>query len=199
MGISECRTHAGDQALKKLIEGNLRYTASKPAYPNQTGERREELLEGQHPFAIILGCSDSRVPPEIIFDQGLGDLFVIRVAGNIVDDIALASIEYAAEHLHSPLLMVLSHSKCGAVQAAIEGEEPEGHLSSITSVIQKALDEVKDKPGDLLDNTIRANAILTSEKLKTSEPILVKLVNDGKLKIVSAYYQLSSGKFEVLS
>jgi carbonic anhydrase len=139
------------------------------------------------------------VPPEIIFDQGLGDLFVIRVAGNVVDDIALASIEYAAEHLHSPLLMVLVHSNCGAVQAAIEGGEAEGHLSSITRVIRKVLDEVKDKPGDLLDNAIRAHAILTSEKLKTSKPILVELVNDGKLKVVSAYYHLSSGKVEVLS
>ncbi len=100
----------GDEALAKLLEGNVRYVEQQRLNPNQTDERRDSLIGSQSPYAIILGCSDSRVPPEIIFDQGLGDLFVIRDAGNVVDDIVLASIEYAAEHLNTPLLVVLGHT-----------------------------------------------------------------------------------------
>lgn len=189
----------GEQALRRLTAGNRRFVDLKPMHPNQTVKRRRALIGGQHPLAVVLGCSDSRVPPEIIFDQGLGDLFVIRVAGNVVDEVVLASIEYATEHLHSPLLMVLGHSNCGAVEATINGGELEGHISSITSEIQQALDAVKDKPGDLLDNTIRAHARLTSQRLESSEPILAKLVDADKLKVVAAYYDLNTGIVEILS
>lgn len=190
---------SGEQALRRLTAGNRRFVDLKPMHPNQTVKRRRALIGGQHPLAVVLGCSDSRVPPEIIFDQGLGDLFVIRVAGNVVDEVVLASIEYATEHLHSPLLMVLGHSNCGAVEATINGGELEGHISSITSEIQQALDAVKDKPGDLLDNTIRAHARLTSQRLESSEPILAKLVDADKLKVVAAYYDLNTGIVEILS
>ena len=110
----------GDAALARLLEGNARYVESRAARPDQTPERRAEVATVQHPFALVLGCADSRVPPEIVFDQGLGDLFVIRVAGNVLDDQVLASIEYGVEHLHIPLVIVLGHERCGAVVATID-------------------------------------------------------------------------------
>ena len=112
--------------------------------PNQGVERRKELVEGQHPFAIILCCSDSRVPPEVIFDQGLGDLFIVRTAGNVFDNIALGSIEYAVEHLEVPLLVVLGHGQCGAVTATVEGGHAPGHISNVVEAIQPAVVKAYD-------------------------------------------------------
>ncbi len=188
----------GDEALAKLLEGNARYVEQQRLNPNQTDERRDSLIGGQSPYAIILGCSDSRVPPEIIFDQGLGDLFVIRVAGNVVDDIVLASIEYAAEHLHTPLLMVLGHTNCGAVGAALQDDELDGHLPSIAQAIEEAVEKAQDEDGDTLDMTIRAHARITAGHLRGSEPILKGLVDEGKLKVVAAYYDLDTGVVEIL-
>ncbi len=188
----------GDEALAKLLEGNARYVEQQRLNPNQTDERRDSLIGGQSPDAIILGCSDSRVPPEIIFDQGLGDLFVIRVAGNVVDDIVLASIEYAAEHLHTPLLMVLGHTNCGAVGAALQDDELDGHLPSIAQAIEEAVESSRDEEGDTLDMTIRAHARITAGHLRSSEPILKGLVDKGKLKAVAAYYDLDTGVVEIL-
>jgi len=189
----------GDKALKELIAGNRRYVDSKQRHPNQTPRRRAELTNTQQPFAIILGCSDSRVPPEVIFDRGLGDLFVVRVAGNILDDVILGSIEYAADHLHTPLIMVLGHSKCGAVQAAIKGVNGEGHIACLTEAIQPALDEAKEQPGDLANNAAKANTNIVTEQLKCSKPVLSKLVSDGKLNVVPAFYDLDTGVVEILS
>jgi carbonic anhydrase len=188
----------GDDALAKLLEGNARYVEQARLNPNQTDERRDSLIGGQSPYAIILGCSDSRVPPEIIFDQGLGDLFVIRVAGNVVDDIVLASIEYAAEHLHTPLLMVLGHTNCGAVGAALQDDELDGHLPSIAQAIEEAVEKAQDEDGDTLDMTIRAHARITAGHLRGSDPILKGLVDEGKLKVVAAYYDLDTGVVEIL-
>ncbi len=188
----------GDEALTKLLEGNVRYVEQQRLNPNQTDERRDSLIGGQSPYAIVLGCSDSRVPPEIIFDQGLGDLFVIRVAGNVVDDIVLASIEYAAEHLHTPLLMVLGHTNCGAVGAALQDDELDGHLPSIAQAIEEAVEKAQDEDGDTLDMTIRAHARITAGHLRGSEPILKGLVDEGKLKVVAAYYDLDTGVVEIL-
>lgn len=188
----------GDEALAELLEGNSRYVEQARFNPNQSDERRDSLITGQSPYAIILGCSDSRVPPEIIFDQGLGDLFVIRVAGNVVDDIVLASIEYAAEHLHSPLLMVLGHTNCGAVAAALQDDELDGHLPSIAQAIEEAVERARDAEGDTLDMTIRAHARITAEHLRDSDPILKGLVDGGGLKVVAAYYDLDTGVVEVL-
>jgi carbonic anhydrase len=131
------------------MSGNERYVSSKQTHPHQTPEYRADLTRGQHPFAVILGCSDSRVSPEVIFDQGLGDIFVVRVAGNIVNDIVLASIEYAVAHLHTPLVMVLGHSECGAVGATVVGGDLEGHLPSLAKAIQPAVDKVEDAFGDV--------------------------------------------------
>jgi carbonic anhydrase len=187
-----------DQALARLQAGNARYVSARMSYPNQTAAHRIKLLRGHHPFAIILGCADSRIPPEIIFDQGLGDIFVIRVAGNIIDHIVLGSIEYAAAVLHTPLLMVLGHSKCGAVAATASGAKLPGHLPHIAVAIQPAVDTAKQMPGNLVDNAIRENAKLVTRQLSASTPILAPLVTAGKLKVVAAHYDIATGQVEVL-
>jgi carbonic anhydrase len=187
-----------DQALERLMAGNKRYVAAQQVHPHQTPERCVELKDGQYPFAVILGCADSRVPPEVIFDQGLGDLFVIRVAGNVLDDLVLGSIEYAVAHLHTPLIVVLGHSNCGAVGATVEGGELEGHLPSLAAAIQPAVDQAKSLPGDLVDNAVRANATMVVEQLEASEPVLSELVDAGKLKVVAARYDLDTGEVELL-
>ena len=181
-----------------LLEGNSRYVEQRRISPNQSEERRNSLIGSQRPQAIILGCSDSMVPPEIIFDQGLGDLFVIRVAGNVVDDVVLASIEYAAEHLHTPLLMVMGHTSCGAVNAALQNDELDGHLPSIARAIEEAVESSRDAEGETLDMTIRAHARITAEHLWMAEPIIKGLVDRGELKVVAAYYDLVTGTVEIL-
>src|SRR5215469_7214849 len=139
---------SADQALAKLMEGNKRYSSNKEQHPDESLARRRELQQSQQPFAVILSCADSRVPPELIFDQGLGDLFVIRVAGNIAADDDLASIEYSVEHLHTKLVLVLAHEKCGAVTAAIEGGKAPGHLKTLVSAIQPSVEETRHLVGD---------------------------------------------------
>lgn len=188
-----------DQALKKLVAGNKRYAVSRQLHPNQSHQRRTELSDAQKPFAVILGCADSRVPPEVIFDCGLGDIFVLRIAGHVMNDMVLGSIEYAANHLHTPLIMVLGHSKCGSVQAAVSAVGVSGHIVCLTEALQPALDEAYKRGGDLVDGAARANAKITADQLKCSEPILCKLVGERKLKIVSAFYCLDSGVVEILS
>jgi carbonic anhydrase len=188
---------SGDEALRKLIDGNKLFTAGKSRHPRQTEERRIEVASGQKPIAVVLGCSDSRVPPEVIFDQGLGDLFVVRVAGNIVDSAVQGSIEYAVAELGVPLIVVLGHQKCGAVKATVEVVEKEGQLpgqiEAIADKIRPAVESVKDLPGDVLSNSIKANVEMVVAQLKNSRPILVKFVKEGKLKIVGATYELDSG------
>ena len=191
-----------DQALQELMEGNKRYVVSKPTRPDQTAEYRTEVAKGQHPFAVIVGCSDSRVPPEIVFDQGLGDLFVIRVAGNVVDDEALGSIEYAAEEFKLPLVVVLGHERCGAVKATIDalekGGEVPGHIKSLVEAIKPSVEKAKEQTGDLLDNAVRANVQRVVAQLKTTEPILSELVSTSKIRIVGARYDLDSGTVELI-
>lgn len=188
-----------DQALRRLLAGNQRYTAGNARHPNQSAGRRREVAGGQRPFATILACADSRVAPELIFDQGLGDLFVVRVAGNIVDDAVLGSIEFGAEELHIPLVVVLGHEKCGAVAAALSlaGEAP-GHIGSLVKPIKPAVDMARGQPGDLLDNAVRANVGLSVRALRTSTPILAELVRERKLKIIGARYDLDSGVVGVI-
>lgn len=187
-----------DQALKTLTDGNKRYASLKQKHPNQGLKRRAEVSKGQKPFAAIVGCSDSRIPPEILFDQGIGDIFVIRVAGNIVDDVALGSIEYAVDHLGTKLVVILGHSKCGAVTATVQGGEAHGHIGSIVKAIIPAVKKAKGKKGDLTDNAIRVNIDLVTKQVKTSAPILAKLVRAGKVKVVGAYYDIDSGLVEIL-
>lgn len=185
------------QALQRLIEGNERYTSAHAVHPHESARYRSELVSGQHPFAVILGCADSRVPPELLFDQGFGDLFVIRVAGNLVDDLTLASIEYAVCMLDVSLVVVLGHSQCGAVSAAVDHadhDELPGHLPSLVADIQPAVESVRAEPGDLLDNAIRFNTQESVRKLVESDC----LSEYDRLKIVAAHYDLATGKVEFL-
>ena len=193
----------GDEAMKKLMNDNKLYVAGKSRHPHQTLGHRVEVAKGQNPFAVILGCSDSRVPPEILFDQGLGDLFVVLVAGNVVDNAVQGSIEYAVEELSVPLVMVLGHERCGAVKAAVEvvekGGQLPGQIETIIDTIKPAVEKVKGKAGNLLENAINANVLMVVEKLKASEPIIAKFVEEGKLKIVGANYELNSGIVKIVA
>lgn len=188
-----------DGALKKLMEGNQRYIEQKRTFPDQTRSRIVEVAEGQHPFATILACSDSRATPEIIFDQGLGDLFDIRIAGNFLDDVVLGNMEYAVVELGVPLLVILGHERCGAVKAALDGKALPGHLSTLVAAIKPAVDSTKGQTGDAWDNAVRANVKMNVNKLQSSSPILAEAVKSGKLKVVGARYDLDSGKVEIIA
>ena len=187
-------------ALQQLMEGNLRYAQGNASHPHQSLEQRAELVSGQHPFAVILGCSDSRIPPELIFDQGLGDVFVIRTAGEVVDNASLASIEYAVEHLDVPLVVVLGHDSCGAVTAAVQGGEAEGHLGSLMDFIRPAVEQAREagEGSDLLNGSIDNNVFNIVEALKSSQPVLSEKVEAGELMILGARYRLDSGLVEIL-
>jgi len=187
-----------ESALIRLVEGNKRFVAGNPARNTPTAQQWAELSKGQHPFAIILTCADSRVSPEIIFDQGLGDLFVIRNAGNLTDPHVLGTIEYAVEHLGSRLVVVLGHSRCGAVTAAVSGGEAPGHIKDIVEDIAPAASMGKKKPGDPIENAIRISAKFTATAISQSEPILSHAVKSGQIKVVTARYDISTGTVEFL-
>ena len=189
----EANPVTADQALARLIRGNQRYAHHKEQHPDETPARRRELQAGQHPFAVILSCADSRVPPELILDQGLGDLFVIRVAGNIAADDDLGSIEYALEHLHTKLIVVLGHEKCGAVTAAVEGANEPEHLKTVLSAIEEAIQDVKNLPGDKIHNCVLANARHVARQIRESEPVLKDFIEKDRVKVVAADYALDSG------
>ncbi|MEG4068581.1 carbonic anhydrase [Microcoleus sp. Pol11C2] len=186
-------------ALKKLMEGNQRYIEQKRTFPDQARSRVVEVAQGQHPFATILACSDSRVAPEIIFDQGLGDLFDIRVAGNFLDDVVLGNIEYATLELGVPLLVILGHERCGAVKAALDGKAVPGHISTLVAAIKPAVDSTKGQKGDAWDNAVRANVKMNVNQLQSSSRILAEAVKAGKLKVVGGRYDLDSGKVEIIA
>jgi len=181
-------------ALVRLKAGNQRFIAGKLQHPHQNPKRRAELVTGQRPFAIVLGCADSRTSPEVLFDQGLGDLFVVRVAGNILDDHVLGSIEYAVEHLGAQLIVVLGHQHCGAVQAAKETldskAEAPAHLNSLVTAIQPAVEATR---GADLEATIKANIENVVQSLRSSEPVLRKEVKAGAITVLGAYYDLGTG------
>lgn len=188
----------GEQAWQKLLDGNQRFMTNGALHPDQSPERRLEVSKGQKPFAIVLTCADSRLSPEILFDQGLGDLFVVRNAGNLLDDHTLGSIEYAVEHLHVSLLVVLGHSQCGAVSAAVSGGEAPGHLHSVVEAIAPAVEQTKGLAGDKVDNAVRANAKRMAESAAGQDPLLAQAVKSGHLKVVAARYDLASGRVEPL-
>src|SRR5438094_1898182 len=182
------------EAISKLKEGNGRYTSGNLQHPGQTTERRAELTKSQHPFAIILSCSDSRVPPEIVFDQGLGDLFIVRVAGNVIKDEGLGSIEYGVDILGARLIVVLGHQSCGAVDAAMKtvaakGKAP-GHIQSLVTAIKPVVDST---PNGDLDTTIKANVKHVVDALRSSTPILKARVDSGDVQVVGGYYGLDTG------
>lgn len=193
----------GDEALARLLEGNQRFVAAQLAHPDQAPGRRVELAGGQAPFAIVLGCADSRVPPELLFDQGLGDLFVIRVAGNILSENILASLEYAAEHLQTPLALVLGHSRCGAVKAALEtleaGAEAPGHISSLVAALTPALEDEAPLGEDPVDWAVRKNVLQVMQQIVKRSPVLAARQKRRQLKLVGGYYDLDAGVVEIIA
>src|SRR6266568_9358587 len=209
------------EAMSRLKEGNGRYTSGNRQRPHESSEerayiatnsyenagmlflgmtaaeaakRRAELTKSQHPFAIVVGCADSRVPPEIVFDQGLGDLFVLRVAGNVIDDHSLGSIEYAVDHLAVRLIVVLGHQRCGAVKAARDTiaakTEAPGHIQSLVTAIRPAVEATLH--GEL-ETTVKANVKDVGQALRSSAPVLKPKVDSGEIRVVGAYYSLDIG------
>ena len=187
-----------DEALNILLKGNRRFVKGKLEHPNHCEESRHAVADGQEPIATILTCADSRVPPVDIFDQGIGDLFVIRVAGNIIGDHTLGSIEYAIQHLHTPLVIVMGHSCCGAVSAVASNARLDGHMASFTAPIQTAIKKVKDMEGDLVDNAAKEVALMIASQIASSEPIINDIAKAGKVKIIPAYYDLKTGEVSLL-
>ncbi len=201
-GLAFTPSQSATDALAKLIEGNKRFVAGTSATVDLGSTRRTELAGGQHPHAIIVTCSDSRVAPEHIFNQGLGDIFVVRVAGNVLDPVAIGSVEYAAEHLHAPLLVLMGHDKCGAVSAAMDTQgEPEGNIGAIIKKIQPAVKKAKAKGGskdEILDNAIRENVADSYATVLQKSPMLKHMIETGELKVVAGVYHLASGQVETL-
>ncbi|MGE5202802.1 MAG: carbonic anhydrase [Acidobacteriota bacterium] len=190
-----------DQALQRLMKGNARYVEGVAARHDFKHER-EALSKGQNPYAGILSCADSRIVPEYTFDSGRGDLFVCRVAGNFLNDDAIASFEYGVAVLGVPLLMVLGHKSCGAVDAAIksikDGTTLPGHLPSLVTALTPAVKAGMAQPGNALDNAIRENVVRNVEKMKTATPIIDKAVTEKKVRVVGGVYNLDSGKVEMV-
>lgn len=188
-----------DEVLQILIDGNKRFVTEKMLHQNHSKSRRDELKDGQQPIATILTCSDSRVPPVDIFDQGLGDLFVVRVAGNIAGDHALGSIEYGVAHLHTPLVIIMGHGSCGAIAAVASGATLEGHIATLTPTIQAALKNVKETEKDRINLAAKELAKQVAERVATSEPVIADLVHSGKTRVIPAYYDFETGKVSFLT
>mgnify|MGYP005708436277 CR=1 FL=1 len=194
------------EALQRLKDGNSRFASDSPQTPPTDSNRRQELVAGQKPFAIVLACSDSRAPVETIFDQGLGDLFIVRVAGNIAAPTQIGSIEFAAEHFGSPLVVVLGHQNCGAVKATLaELKSPSGapspNLSSIIKHIVPAVENLADSGDDaeaLLQHAVRANVRSAAAELRSQSELLDQFIADGRVTVVGAEYSLATGKVEFL-
>ncbi len=188
-----------DQALAMLKEGNARYISGKLTSPNVSQARRDETKGGQHPFASILGCSDSRAPIELVFDRGIGDLFVIRVAGNVSDTDEIGTVEYGAGHLGTPLVVVLGHKKCGAVTAVVKGDKVGGSIPQLVDNIVPAAKRAKDKRlegDDLINRAITENVLQSIADMLTRSEEMRHLVASGKVKVVGAVYDLADGKVE---
>ncbi|PJJ08235.1 carbonic anhydrase [Flavobacterium sp. 1] len=185
--------------LQKLEEGNSRFASGKPMHPDETLERLRELKKGQHPFAVVVSCSDSRVPAELVFDQGLGDIFSIRTAGNVIGDYELGSLEYAVEHLECKLIVVMGHKSCGAIKAFIDSKghyDHEDHIKNIMNYIESENEEKNLSGVDKLsvDKAIDANIAHGVAFLKTAGPILKERFDHNKITIIGALYDIESGK-----
>ena len=184
-------------SLKRLMEGNSRFVKDLLDGQLQDSSRRNSLIGGQEPFAIILGCADSRVVPELTFDTGLGELFTVRVAGNVANTSSIASIEYAVAHCGVKLIVVLGHQSCGAVTASVAGGDNGANLNHLLEHIVPAIE--KSKEGDTINDVVKINAKLTARVLVEKSSIIKNAVNSGGVKIVSAYYRLDSGEVEFLN
>jgi carbonic anhydrase len=198
IAAQEASAPAPDAALATLMAGNKRYKTSHLRHPHETAVWRHQLTTAQHPFATILTCSDSRVPPELVFDVGLGDLFVIRVAGNVASDDVVGSIEYAVEHLGTRLVLVMGHQSCGAIEASLNGGEPNTHIDSVTKPIEPAVALARQEIGDLIANSVLENVRLVVAHLRESKPILAQRVENGSIRILGAVYSLESGDVQLV-
>jgi carbonic anhydrase len=193
-------TMGSKTALQKLKDGNARFVSGNAVHPGQDAARRKDTVaNGQHPFAVILCCSDSRCPPEIVFDQGIGDIFIVRVAGNIAGPMELASIEYGTEHLNAPLLVVLGHSSCGAVTAAATNAKTEGHIPRLLECLVAPVNAAREKyPGvdgsTLVPHAIEANVRHTMAGILQESEVVKHLVKEEKLLVVGGIHDLESGK-----
>ena len=182
--------------ITRLKEGNARFVEDKLDHKLQNSHRREELTRGQQPDAIILGCADSRVVPELAFDAGLGELFVVRVAGNVANESSIASIEYAVLHCGSNVILVLGHQSCGAVTAAVQGGDNGPHINHLLSFVQPAIKASGENAS--INDVVRINARQTKADLMDKSDVIRNAVNNGTVKIVPAYYNLDSGKVDFL-
>lgn len=202
-GIAQSKL-SPDEAIAKLKAGNERYVAGERTYPHQDKTRRDKTSKhGQHPYATIIGCSDSRVPVEHIFDAGIGDLFIIRVAGNVVDTDEAGSIEYGVHHLHTPVFVVLGHSSCGAVTAVTKNADVHGNIPPLVDNIQPAVEKAKKEHGsafsdELLNAAITNNVWQAIEDLYEISPVSAELIKENKLKVIGAVYHVDTGKVEWL-
>ena len=192
-----------EHALEGFLQGNQRFQASEGVNPDQASDRRAAVALGQAPLAIVLACADSRVSPEIIFDQGLGDLYTVRIAGNILSNSVLATIEYAAERIAPPLMMVVGHKACGAVKAAFTtielGAHAEGHVQSLVEGLRPVIGHVMDtQKDDIVDRSVRYNAEYQLEQIRRRSPSVNRLHREGLMRLVAAYYDLDSGAVEIL-
>jgi carbonic anhydrase len=184
-------------ALERLLDGNKRYVDNKSQHPDRSDERRKEIASKQTPYAVIVGCSDSRVSPEIIFDEGLGDLFVVRVAGNVIGQIELESIEYSVLYLNSKIILVLGHENCGAVEAALQNNKV--NIEKIAKLIEPAIQKAKkNKTNNVLEQAIKANALNMKNFLEKS-PKIKQLIKDKKIEVHAAYYNLKTGLVELIN
>jgi carbonic anhydrase len=191
-----------DQALTTLMQGNQRFVGDQPLAWSATAAKRTELTAGQHPFACVITCSDSRVPPELLFDQSLGDIFVVRLAGNVMTPEAVGSVEYAVEHLHVPLVVVLGHSKCGAVSAALNPPAERSAVSTILDLLNPAVAAARAQGYDgpeLADAVIRGNAQRGALTLIDGSRALESELRSGDLTLISAVYDLSTGRVDWLT
>lgn len=184
--------------LHSLNAGNIHYMVGTPLGTHRDEARRQELVSGQHPSAIVISCSDSRVPPELVFDQGLGDLFVVRTAGEVVGAIELGSIEYAVEHLNVPLIVVLGHSQCGAVKVAIEGGDLPPNVAAIIRQITPSVENARHKSGDLLQNAVEENVKHVISQLTKDSPIVAEAMRHHHVQIMGGVYDLNTGAVHFL-
>ena len=189
---------SADSATTKLKEGNERFIKGKTLHPNQDFKRIKEVASAQKPFAIIVGCSDSRVPSEIIFDQGIGDLFIVRTAGQVSSYASWGSIEFGNAVLGAKLIVVLGHTSCGAVSAACKIPDVPGHIVTLINAIKPAAELAKKIAGDVVENAVKINVAMEVKQLQSLEPVLTKAIKNGSLKIVGAVYNLSTGQVDFL-
>ncbi len=191
-GFGEAKSPGMSKPLKRLMDGNRRYVSDKMSNLDRNAYRRQEVAQKQNPFAVIIGCSDSRVPPEIIFDEGIGDLFTIRVAGNVAGPLEFDSVVYAIEYLGATLILVLGHESCGAVTTVLKGD-----MDDIEAVAQLILPAIQNIPPNDVEAAVKANVASVVNYLRQTTQ-LKKSISEGKIEIRGAYYHLITGKVELL-